>query len=382
MHGTTTHRHYQAPPEGAPFTQRPYWGWSHRNQRMEFMDLPTYVDSYQRGYDAAFGDLMARMQQLASPGTALAPPATALASSAAPAGPALGQFPDPSWAGQARDWRGHHEHGHYEHWHREHGHHEHGYHEPWHREHGYHEHERHRGGRCGCGCEDARGRDCGCRPDRECDGCDDCRGRGHGWRGRRDCRCDCCICDADIVVYARCGEIRAVPIEVVNDSRKIRENVDVEVSDVRSGGGRVLPWHTLLRPAGPLTLQPCSTTRLELLVEVVCGDQRDEAGTSSGTANNETTSSSSGSSGSSSSSGGGGAASSGNTTGATAEQSAPDSVLARLPSEAPDVDRCEVGYITIRLGGCLIRPIVVAIAVLPRVCDSYRAGCSCSCCGC
>jgi hypothetical protein len=44
--------------------------------------------------------------------------------------------------------------------------------------------------------------------------------------------------------------------------------------------------------------------------------------------------------------------------------------------ESGDVDQCEVGYVTIRLGGCLVSPIVVAIAVLPDSCDSYQAGCS------
>ena len=45
-----------------------------------------------------------------------------------------------------------------------------------------------------------------------------------------------------------------------------------------------------------------------------------------------------------------------------------------------DVDDCEVGYVTIRVGGCLVRPIVVAIAVLPHDCDAYHASCSCGCC--
>ena len=140
-----------------------------------------------------------------------------------------------------------------------------------------------------------------------------------------------------------------VPIEVANDTRKIRENVDVQVSDVRSAGGTVLAWPTVMRPAGPLTLEPCSTTRLELVVQVACGTEQGK-----------------GSPGQSD----------------TGQSAPPDASAAMAAQREPgsDVDQCEVGYVTIRLGGCLVRPIVVAIAALPLACDSYRTGCSCSCC--
>ncbi len=45
-----------------------------------------------------------------------------------------------------------------------------------------------------------------------------------------------------------------------------------------------------------------------------------------------------------------------------------------------DVDECVVGYFTVRLGGCVTRPIVVAVAALPVSCDSYRTGCACGRC--
>jgi hypothetical protein len=306
---------------------------------MEFMDLPGYMDSFQQGYGAAFSDLLARFQA--------AVPAT------------TSQSPVALWPGQAEDWPGHHGHDHHDHDHHDHDHHDHDHHDHGQHEHGHREHRAYWGGHGerdprggGCGCGPKQDRDCGCRRDRECDGCEDRHDRGCRGRCEHDCRCDCCIVDADIIVYAHCGEIRVVPIEVANDTRKIRENVDVQVSDVRSAGGRVLAWPALIRPHGPLTLQPCSTTKLELLVQVVCGDQSAEA--------------------------------SPEPTGKTDEASpAPPSALAALASKgdgSSDVDQCEVGYATIRLDGCLIRPIVVAIAVLPLGCDSYRAGCSCSCC--
>jgi hypothetical protein len=198
--------------------------------------------------------------------------------------------------------------------------------------HGHKGHGDHHDCRCGdhhdCGCGDHHDCGCGCRDD-------------------HDCGCDCCINDADLVVYAHCGEVRVVPIEVANDTRREREDVSVEITDVRTAGGTVLPWQALINPSGPLTLPACSTTKLELLVHVVCGSQDAPA------------------------------------KGKAARTDEADATLRAAVAqraETGDVDGCEVGYVTIRLGGCLVRPIVVAIAVLPDRCDSYRVGCSCSCC--
>ena len=91
-------------------------------------------------------------------------------------------------------------------------------------------------------------------------------------RARYDCRCDCCIVDADYVVYARCFERRVVPIQIENDTRKVREDVTLDVSEVRSAGGRVLPWKVSVLPQSPLTLEPCSTTEIDLVVEIECRD--------------------------------------------------------------------------------------------------------------
>ncbi len=195
---------------------------------------------------------------------------------------------------------------------------------------GHHHHHDH-----DCGCHDHHDHECGC---------------GH----HHDCRCECCIVDADYVVYARCFERRVVPIEIENDTRKIREDVTLDVSEVRSSGGRVLPWQVSVTPQSPLSLEPCSTTDIDLLVEIECSDAAQDADPQ--------------------------------TPKKAAGQKAPartkDAEVASISREREriDVDDCEVGYVTIRVGGCLVRPIVVAIAVLPRDCDAYHASCSCSCC--
>jgi hypothetical protein len=293
---------------------------------MEFMDLPTYVDSMRQGYNNAVDNLLTGMQQMGS----AVPGATA---GTQPAMPGL----QPGAMGYHHGHDPHHGYGggcgHPEH--------EHEYRHAWH-------HPHH-----GCGCDhehdhDHDGRGC-------CDDRDD-HWKGH-WR-HRDCRCDCCIVDADIVVFARMGEIRVVPIEVANDTRKVRENVEVSVSEIRSGGGKALPWATLVNPRGPLTLEPCSRTKLELLVHIGCEpsqvpDKAENPSRARGAAK---------------------AASE------PATSTEPLDLAVARREGCPDVDCCEVGYTTIRLDGCVIRPIVVAIAVLPLQCDAYRAGCSCSCC--
>jgi hypothetical protein len=282
-----------------------YLGWSHANNRMEMMDLPGYLDSLQRSYDS--------VQQAYS------------SMAAVPAA-----YP---WAAPApSDDRGTRERS------RRHGHREH---EPHHHDH----HDR------DCGC-DQHDRDCGCdhhhdQHDRDC-GCDH-HDRDCGCESR-SCRCDCCVEDADIVVYAHCGETRVVPIEIDNDTRKPREDVTLEITDVRTAGGRLLSWPTAASVQGPLVLEACSTTRFEILVRVDCRS-KDPAGDEPADKPN----------------------------GAKAEQAADLQVVATR--DRTDVDECVVGYFTVRLGGCLTRPIVVAVAALPFSCDSYRTGCACaSCC--
>jgi hypothetical protein len=341
-----------------------YLGWSHRNARLEMMDLPTYVDSFRQGYETlreAYG-------------------------SALGGGPPPDQWYGGGYNAGARD-ASRAEHG----GHRSRGHRrqrqEHGHECECRCGHGRHDHEH--GHDCDCDCgghgqrhergcghkrndhEHGHDRDCDCGRHRHRNGHD--RGcGGHGHRNERDCgcgcrpqpgcRCECCIQDADIVVYAHCGEVRVVPMEIENDTRKVREDVTVDVTEIRTAGGRTLPWQTLVTPEGPLTLEPCSTTKLEILVHIVCGEADDESRQATEPAL---------------------AAAEKKRPGKTEQQpSHPDMVNRTLTSGrgAGDLDECVVGYLTVRLGGCVTRPIVVAIAALPDSCDSYRTGCSRSCC--
>lgn len=293
----------------------PYLGWSHRNNRLEMMDLPDYLDSLRQGYDSvrdAYSSMFAAIPGLSQPGVAGDRPVRHRSSCGC--------------AEHGDEHRGHHG--------------------DEHRGHGD-EHRGHHGGQYGCGC------DGGHRHDRH----------GCGCGSELSCRCTCCIEDADIVVYAHCGELRVVPIEIDNGTRKAREDVSLDVSDVRTAGGRRLPWRAVATVEGPLTLDACSTTRIQVLVHVACDDD-----------------------------GAGG----GQTRGDNAEEQGKDQAKdqakdqdkdqpqplrsafgVRLGAQFGDVDDCVVGYFTVRLAGCLTRPIVVAIAALPVSCDSYRTDCAC-----
>jgi hypothetical protein len=159
-------------------------------------------------------------------------------------------------------------------------------------------------------------------------------------------------------VVAHCGEVRVVPVEIDNDTRKVRENVTVEVTEMRTAGGRVLPWRTVIHPEGPLTLQPCSRTKLEILVEIDCRAEGDRTADRPDAAEEKPAA--------------------GRRRAVKAEEQVAAVAVDR--DTTADLDESLVGYFTVRLGGCVTRPIVVAVVALPLTCDSYRTHCSCSCC--
>jgi hypothetical protein len=152
-------------------------------------------------------------------------------------------------------------------------------------------------------------------------------------RGSGDCDCTCCVCDADVLVSARCAETRRVPVTFENGTRHERE-VRLELAKFMTAGGRDLGWKSDISPS-TFTLRPCGEQTVVLRVEVSCEPF-------GGTPNR------------------------------------PD--VAREPGRVGTVDRCEVAYATLRAEGCLVRPIVVAVAVLPDDCDAYRCSCRCGCC--
>jgi len=184
----------------------------------------------------------------------------------------------------------------------------------------------------------AKSGDCGCKQ-RECD----------------DCHCECCVGDADVLVHARCGELRRIPITFENDSRRDKP-VKLDLGKFLTAGGRDLGWAAQLSDT-EFTLRPCGEQTVTLLVAIRCEDKnRDNQPAPAQPNVNQPVDP--------------------NVRGAADKARAIGGLNERFGS----VDRCEVGYATIRAEGCLTRPVVVAVAVLPDDCDAYRHPCGCGCC--
>lgn len=158
-----------------------------------------------------------------------------------------------------------------------------------------------------------------------------------------DCHCTCCVGDADLVVYTRLFERRVVPIRIQNARRRERQ-ISLELSGFTTKGGRPAPVHGQIIGPTSFTLAGCAEREVTLVLA----------------------------------------------TGTTEEEGEPvqpedveRAVSARLEQaqELPDVDDCVVAVADLRIEGCDIRPIRIAVPVLPRDCAAYDVVCDCACCG-
>jgi hypothetical protein len=160
------------------------------------------------------------------------------------------------------------------------------------------------------------------------------------------CTCRCCISDADLVIEARVGERRIVPVIIENQWRRERD-IEVELSSWTKVSEGVHVDGEIFGP-NALKLAPCGRSQV-VLVLTVGGD-----------------------------------------TVITPGKTIPSDKTPQKPAQAPaqsvrerqlpDVDRCLVSYADLRIKGCDLRSIRVAVAVLPRDCEAFTVGCGCSCC--
>jgi hypothetical protein len=151
--------------------------------------------------------------------------------------------------------------------------------------------------------------------------------------GEKDCACSCCIRCADVIEYARCSETRVIPISFDNDTRRER-SVTLQLGNFATESGQDLGWKAAVTPA-TFTLPPCGETTVLLTVNVDCSKWGIQQ---------------------------------------------PAGANANEGRAAVTIDGCKVAYATLRADGCTVRPIVVAVAVLPGSCGAHRAGCGCGCC--
>jgi hypothetical protein len=160
-------------------------------------------------------------------------------------------------------------------------------------------HRTHKTHGCGCGCDE------------------------------QDCVCSCCIRCADVIEYARCGEVRQIPITFDNDTRRERD-VTLQLGNFATESGQDVAWQASVSPT-TFKLAPCGETTVLLTVNVDCT----KLGVPS-TQGHE-----------------------------------------RQPTAT--VNDCKVVYATIRAEGCTIRPLIIAVAVLPSNCGAHHAACGCCC---
>lgn len=161
--------------------------------------------------------------------------------------------------------------------------------------------------------------------------------RGHGHTAccpdpceQDPCHCACCVYDADLVVHARLGEQRVVPVRISNARTRTRQ-ISLELSEFTTSGGRDVPIQGSITTRTKFELAACEREEAILLVRT------------------------------------------GATVAASLEQ-------AREAGRIEDVDDCLVGYADLRIQGCDVRPVRVAVALLPRDCDAYEVHCTCGCC--
>ena len=163
------------------------------------------------------------------------------------------------------------------------------------------------------------------------------RGCGCQRCGEDPCQCACCIGDVDFAIYSRVNEQRVIPIVLENDRRREKQ-VTLDLSPWTTRGGKAAPVTTVSLTPTNFTLAACGEQKITLLVSTTA--QSDDP-------NNP-----------------------------NRQNPAGDSTR----NEPADVDDCLVATADLRLTGCDNRSIRIAVAILPRECDSYTVTCGCGCC--
>jgi hypothetical protein len=154
------------------------------------------------------------------------------------------------------------------------------------------------------------------------------------------CACRCCVNDSDLVLETRVGERRIISLVIENHWRRERP-IELELSSWTSTLQGAVVSSTLLT-VPKFILAPCSDAQVTIAVEVADPQQ------------------------------------------ASDPQPVSDPLAGNLPTDVirklPDVSQCAVSYADLRVKGCDLRSIRLAVAVLPRDCDAYKVDCACGCC--
>ena len=171
---------------------------------------------------------------------------------------------------------------------------------------------------------------------------DCCHERGHRC-DHDDCQCRCCIHDADLVIQTYLGERRVVPLLIENSRRRERQ-ITLALSEFTTPDQSAFAIAGQILAPTTFVLEACQEREAILVVQTTP-----------------------------------------NQPGFTFEggSDVPPTGAADQPPDRrqiPDVEECRVFYADLRVEGCDIRPIRIALVILPRDCDPFEIDCHCSCC--
>jgi hypothetical protein len=157
---------------------------------------------------------------------------------------------------------------------------------------------------------------------------------GCGCETQDPCHCTCCISDADVVVYAYLGERRVATFSIENE-RCREKDIRVVLGEFTTRAGKPAPIIGMLEPPTEFKLGRCASQIIVMMIDT----------------------------GSLAASGG-------------------EAKNALNAERMTDVENCTVYYSDLRVDGCEMRPLRLAVAILPRDCGAYKIQCRCCCCCC
>lgn len=167
------------------------------------------------------------------------------------------------------------------------------------------------------------------------------------------CHCFCCVVDADLVVEARLGELRIVPIRLHNERRRERE-ISLDLSPFTTKGGKPAPVVGTILPSTNFTLAACEDRDvvIGLAVREPVVAKPDDNPNQPESPRDVADVAAAGFSG----------------------------LTEDAERKLSDVDDCLVAYGHLRIDGCDVRPVRIAVAILPRDCGAHQVHCAHACC--
>ena len=150
------------------------------------------------------------------------------------------------------------------------------------------------------------------------------------------CACRCCVADSDLLLEGRLGERRVITLVIENRWRRARD-IELELSSWTKTAEAMVIKAEIVSPT-TFTLEPCGEAHVVIAVEIAAAAA------------------------------------------AASTPAAGDTAVTVDQRVLPDVTTCAVSYADLRIKGCDLRSVRIAVAVLPRDCDAYKVDCACGCC--